>query len=147
MLAIKLKRVGKKHQASFRIIIAEKRSKLDGRYVEDVGWLNPRTNEFNVKNERVEYWLKNGAQPTDTVHNLLVKAGLFKGPKKAVHAKAKQKKAPGEPAEEKQPEQKQEKEEAVKDEKNEAQQAESEKQAEAPVPVEQKEQPGLTEEK
>ncbi len=146
MLAIKLKRVGKKHQASFRIIIVEKRSKLDGRYVEDVGWMNPRTNEFNVKNERIEHWLKNGAQPTDTVHNLLVKAGLLKGPKKAVHAKAKEKKKPEEPVKENKSEQKQEKEEVVEADA----QKENKVEDTTPVeePTEQKEKPpALTEEK
>ena len=89
MLTIKLKRIGKKNQASFRMIVTEKRSKLQGRYVEDLGWLNPKSDELNVKKERIEHWLKNGAQPTDTVHNLLVKIGLIKGPKRAVHAKSK----------------------------------------------------------
>jgi small subunit ribosomal protein S16 len=95
MLMIKLKRIGKKHQASFRFIVSEKRSKVNGRYIEDLGWLNPKTDELDIKKERVEYWLKNGAQPTDTVHNLLVKIGLVKGPKIAVHAKSK-KQAPAE---------------------------------------------------
>jgi len=89
MLAIKLKRIGKKHQASFRIIISEKRSKVGGRYVEDLGWLNPKTKEFNIKKERVGYWLKNGVQPTDTVYNLLVKSGVIGGPKRPVHKKKK----------------------------------------------------------
>jgi small subunit ribosomal protein S16 len=87
MLAIKLKRIGKKHQPSFRIIIAEKRSKLSGGYVEDIGWLNPLTKDYNLKKDRVEYWLKNGAQPTDTVYNLLVKSGLINGPKRPKHSK------------------------------------------------------------
>lgn len=85
MLAIKLRRVGKKGQASFRVVVAEKRSKLQGKFVEDLGWLNPHTDSFNLKKERVEYWLKVGAQPTDSVHNLLVKAGILKGPKIPVH--------------------------------------------------------------
>ena len=79
MLAIKLKRVGKKHQASFRVIVAEKRSKVDGRNVEDIGWWNPRSDQLNIKKERVEYWLKTGAQPTDTVYNLLKKSGAISG--------------------------------------------------------------------
>jgi len=87
MLTIKLKRIGKKHQPSFRIIIAEKRSKLSGGYVEDIGWLNPLTKDYNLKKDRVEYWLKNGAQPTDTVYNLLVKSGLINGPKRPKHSK------------------------------------------------------------
>ena len=89
MLAIKLKKIGKKHQPSFRLVIMEKRSKLVGRYVEDLGWLDPKSKEFKVDAERVNYWIKSGAQPTDTVHNLLVKSGAIKGPKIAVHAKSK----------------------------------------------------------
>ncbi len=89
MLAIKLKRIGKKHQASFRVIVAEKRSKMQGRYVEDLGWLNPRSKEFNIKKERALYWLKNGAQPTDTVYNLLIKSKIMSGLKRPVHKKKK----------------------------------------------------------
>ena len=92
MLAIKLKKIGKKHQPSFRVVVTEKRSKLVGRYVEDLGWLNPRGREFNLKKERIAYWLSHGAQPTDTVHNLLVKSQIIKGPKRAVHSVRKAKK-------------------------------------------------------
>lgn len=92
MLAIKFKRVGKKKQASFRVVIAEKRSKLTGRFVEDIGWYNPHTNEFSLKDERVKYWLGVGAQPTDSVHNLLVRAGIITEPKVAVHSTKKRKK-------------------------------------------------------
>jgi small subunit ribosomal protein S16 len=91
MLAIKLKRVGKKHQASFRIVVAEKRSKLRGRFVEDLGWYNPHTKKSEIAKERVDYWLKVGAQPTATVHNLFVKKGLVKGRKIAVHRKTRSK--------------------------------------------------------
>lgn len=120
MLTIKLRRIGKKDQASFRIIVSEKRSKLDGRYVEDLGWLNPRNDEVKVNKERTEYWLKNGAQPTDTIHNLLVKIGLIKGPKRAVHAKTKKK-----PLEESAKEsQSPQKEEIIKDEAPKENQAE-----------------------
>lgn len=85
MLAIKLKRIGKKHQPSFRIVVAEKRSKLNGRYIEDIGWLDPGADKLNIKKDRAEYWLKVGAQPTDTVHNLLVKSGVVGGPKRPKH--------------------------------------------------------------
>jgi len=91
MLAIKLRRVGKKKQASFRVVVAEKRSKLQGKFVEDLGWFNPHTDSFSLNKERVEYWLKVGAQPTDSVHNLLVRAAILKGPKIPVHAKPKKK--------------------------------------------------------
>ncbi len=73
MLAIKLKRIGKKHQASFRIIVAEKRSKVNGRFVEDLGWYNPHTNKSKINIERVSHWIKNGAQPTISLKNLLKK--------------------------------------------------------------------------
>ncbi len=89
MLTIKLKRIGKKNQASFRVVVLEKRTKLNGRYLEDLGWLNPKTKERDFKKERIEHWLKVGAQPTDTVHNLLVKEGVIKGTKISVHKKKK----------------------------------------------------------
>lgn len=89
MLAIKLKRIGKKHQASFRVIVAEKRSKLQGRFVEDLGWFNPRSDEFNLDKERAAHWLKVGAAPTASVHNLLIKNGVIQGKKISVHKKSK----------------------------------------------------------
>ncbi len=85
MLAIKLKRIGKKHQPSYRVIIQEKREKLGGSNVEDVGWFNPLENKQEFKRERILYWLKIGAKPTDTVWNLLVSAGIVEGKKRAVH--------------------------------------------------------------
>jgi len=89
MLAIKFQRRGKKHQASFRLIVSEKRSKLGGRFIDDLGYLDPRAKKFEVKKEKVEYWLKVGAKPTPSVHNLLVRAGVLSAPKIAVHKKAK----------------------------------------------------------
>lgn len=85
MLAIKLRRIGKKHQSAFRIVVAEKRSKVGGRYVEDLGFWNPRENKYGVNKERAEYWIKSGAQPSSTVHNLFVKSQAIKGDKIAVH--------------------------------------------------------------
>lgn len=85
MLSLKLKRIGKKHQASFRLIVDEKRHKMYGRNVEDLGWYNPRSKKYELKKERISHWLGAGAQPTDTVHNLLVTAGVVQGAKRAVH--------------------------------------------------------------
>lgn len=85
MLAIKLKRIGKKHQPAYRVIVDEKRHKVSGKFVEDIGFWNPRTDQYNIKQERAQYWIKNGAQPTPTVHNLLVKSGTVKGHKIPVH--------------------------------------------------------------
>lgn len=89
MLMLKLQRIGKKHQAAFRLIVGEKREKLDGKQLEDLGWYNPRSDKFEVKKERVAHWLKVGAQPTDSVHNLLVTAGVLTGKKIAVHKQPK----------------------------------------------------------
>lgn len=86
MLAIKLKPIGKKGQRTFRVVVAEKRSKLRGRTVDDLGWYNPHSDGFKVENEKVKQWLKNGAKPTDTVYNLLVKAGVVEGKKRPVHS-------------------------------------------------------------
>jgi len=71
MLAIKFKRIGKRGQASFRVIVAEKRSKVDGRFIEDLGWFNPHTSKSKLNVERVNYWIKSGAQPTPSIKNLL----------------------------------------------------------------------------
>ena len=85
MLAIKLNRIGKKHQPTFRIVVAEKRSKMGGKYVEDLGFWNPRDKAHSVNKERAAYWLSVGAQPTDTVHNILVKDQIIKGKKRSSH--------------------------------------------------------------
>lgn len=85
MLAIKLKRIGKKHQPSYRIVVNEKKSKMSGRFIEDLGWYNPFSKEIKIDKERVNFRLKTGAQPTDTVYNLLVKSGIISGFKRAVH--------------------------------------------------------------
>lgn len=101
MLAIKLKRIGKKGQASFRIIVTEKRSKVHGRFVEDLGWYNPHTDEFKIDKDKAGVRMKTGAQPTDSVYNLLVKAGVIKGAKKPVHkiSKKSEEKSEEKPAE------------------------------------------------
>lgn len=95
MLVIKLKRIGKKHQAAFRLIVDEKRHKVFGKNVEDLGWYNPRGNKLEVNKDRVLYWLKTGAKPTDTVHNLLISASILTGKKIAVHKSRRSKKEVG----------------------------------------------------
>ncbi|MGC9046776.1 MAG: 30S ribosomal protein S16 [Minisyncoccia bacterium] len=90
MLSIKLRRVGKKHQPSFRIVVAEKRSKVQGKYVDDLGWYNPRIKQSFINKEKVLFWIKNGAQPTITLYNLFIKLGIIKGKKIAKHKKIKQ---------------------------------------------------------
>lgn len=87
MLAIKLQRTGRRHQPSFRLVVAEKRSKLKGPPVEDLGAYDPFTKALHVKKERIEHWIKIGVQPTVTVHNLLVKNSVVSGQKIAVKIK------------------------------------------------------------
>ena len=79
----------------FRVVVVEKKSKLQGRYVDDLGFWNPHSNKFLLNEEKTNKWLKEGVRPTDTAHNLLVKAGIIKGHKIAVHKKSK--KAPEKP--------------------------------------------------
>ncbi|MEK7465238.1 MAG: 30S ribosomal protein S16 [Patescibacteria group bacterium] len=89
MLAIKLRRVGKKGQGSFRIVVKEARSKMVGRFTDDLGWFNPHTDKLVLDEERAKHWISVGAQPTDSVHNLLIRTGVIHGAKIAVHSKKK----------------------------------------------------------
>lgn len=90
MLRIKLQRAGKKNQPFFRMVVIEKKTPpKGGRPVEVVGFYNPLTKENGLKEERINYWLSVGAQPSDVVHNMLVAAGVIKGEKIDVHKKAK----------------------------------------------------------
>ena len=77
---IRLRRTGRKKQPMYRIVIADSRSPRDGKFIEVIGQYAPRTGEqaLNLKNDRVNYWLDSGAQPTDTVRSLLRKAGILK---------------------------------------------------------------------
>ncbi len=74
MLAIKLKIIGKKHARSFRVVVQEKKSKLQGKFVDDLGWYNPHTKKSVINMERVDFWLNQGAKPTATVDVVLMKA-------------------------------------------------------------------------
>lgn len=75
MLVIKLKLMGKKGQHSFRVIVQEKRAKLQGEAVDDLGWFNPHANQIKLNQERLKYWLGNGAQPTESAQKVIDKAG------------------------------------------------------------------------
>ena len=73
MLAIRLMRMGAKKSPSYRVVVKEKLSKRDGAYVENVGFYNPTRDpaEVRLDMERVNYWIGRGAQPTDTVRQLI----------------------------------------------------------------------------
>lgn len=92
MLRIRLLRVGKKNSPSFRLVVTPRRTAAKtGKFLEILGFYNPLQHTKDFKKERIQYWLSMGAQPSDTVHNLLVKEGMSEGAKIAVHKKAKAK--------------------------------------------------------
>ncbi len=73
MLKLKLSRTGKKGFANYKIIVAEAKSKRNGRYLEELGTYNPNLTPvgISVNRKRLDYWLSQGAQPTLTVRRLL----------------------------------------------------------------------------
>ena len=77
---IRLRRTGRKKAPMFRIVVTDSRSPRDGRFIEIVGQYAPRQGEnaLNLRSERVNYWLDNGALPSDTVRSLLRRAGILK---------------------------------------------------------------------
>lgn len=79
MLRIRLRRVGLKRQPSYRIVVADKEAKRDGRYVEIIGFYNPRTepSTVNIKEDRALHWLSVGAQPSEAVERLLKNNGTL----------------------------------------------------------------------
>lgn len=78
MVKLRLKRMGAKKQPSYRVVAADSRAPRDGRFIEIVGFYNPRSNEVKLNEESILKWLNNGAQPSDTVRNLLSKEGIMK---------------------------------------------------------------------
>ncbi len=76
---IRLKRMGAKKRPFYRVIVADSRSPRDGRFIETLGTYNPLTDpaEISIKEEETLSWLSKGAQPTDTVKNILSKAGIM----------------------------------------------------------------------
>lgn len=77
---IRLKRMGAKKAPFYRLVVADSRSPRDGRFIEEIGYYNPTTQPVEVKidEDKALKWLQNGAQPSDTVRNLLNKAGVMK---------------------------------------------------------------------
>ena len=76
---IRLKRMGAKKAPFYRVVVADSRYPRDGRFIEEVGTYNPLMNpsEFKVDAEKIQKWIKNGAQPTDTVRALLKKSNII----------------------------------------------------------------------
>ncbi|WP_088893922.1 30S ribosomal protein S16 [Leptolyngbya ohadii] len=76
MIKLRLKRFGKKFEASYRIVAMNDTSRRDGRALEELGFYNPRTDEVKLKEDAIRRRLEQGAQPTDTVRRILEKANL-----------------------------------------------------------------------
>jgi len=76
MVKIRLRRMGAKKNPFYRIVVADSKSPRDGRCIEEIGTYDPlqRPSVITVDTERAQYWIKNGAQPTETVRALLKKA-------------------------------------------------------------------------
>ena len=79
MVKIRLRRMGAKKNPYYRIVVADSRSPRDGRCIEEIGTYNPLVNPavITVDAEKAQTWIKNGAQPTDTVKALLKKANVL----------------------------------------------------------------------
>ena len=79
MVKIRLRRLGAKKAAFYRVVVADSRFPRDGRFIEEIGTYNPLTDpvEIKIDSERAQQWIKNGAQPTDTVRVLLKKTGVL----------------------------------------------------------------------
>ena len=79
MVKIRLKRMGMKKKPFYRVVVADERATRDGRFVDEIGYYNPVSNpvELKIDTEKAQTWMKNGAQPTDTVRALLKKTGAI----------------------------------------------------------------------
>jgi small subunit ribosomal protein S16 len=77
MIKIRLKRFGKKREASYRLVAMQSTSRRDGRPLEELGFYNPRTDEVRLETEAILKRLGQGAQPTDTVRRILEKANVI----------------------------------------------------------------------
>jgi small subunit ribosomal protein S16 len=81
MVRIRLRRMGKRHQPSYRVVVADSESPRDGRFIENIGFYNPRNEPptLVIHAERARYWLSVGAQPSDPAARLLRKIGVLGG--------------------------------------------------------------------
>ncbi len=84
MVKLRLQRIGRRNDPSFRVVAQDIRSAPSGKALEIVGFYNPRLKQQDIDTEKVKKWLSQGAQATDTVHNLLVSEGVIKSAKRDV---------------------------------------------------------------
>ena len=80
MVKIRLKRIGAKKAPFYRVVVADGRYPRDGRFIEEIGYYNPMTNpaEIKIDADKATAWIKDGAQPTETVRSLLKKTEILK---------------------------------------------------------------------
>lgn len=78
MVRIRLTRTGKKNYANYRLVITNNREKRESKVIEYVGYFNPHTKDLKLVDDRINYWLGVGAQPSDTVRGMLENGGLLK---------------------------------------------------------------------
>jgi small subunit ribosomal protein S16 len=71
MLKLRLKRIGRKRAPAYRLVVMENRSRREGRPVEEVGYYNPISKQYQFDSEKIQKWLRSGVKPTKTVSNLL----------------------------------------------------------------------------
>lgn len=82
MLMIRLQRVGRRNDPSYRVVLTDRQNApQSGKFKEILGSYDPRKDKPELKEDRIAYWIEKGAQPSDTVHNLLIDAGIVKGGK------------------------------------------------------------------
>ncbi|NIM07362.1 MAG: 30S ribosomal protein S16 [Armatimonadetes bacterium] len=76
---IRLRRIGKKKEVHYRVVVAEARTSREGRFIETIGYVNPRVDppEVRLDADRARVWLKRGARPTDTVKSILIREGIW----------------------------------------------------------------------
>lgn len=79
MVRIRLKRIGKKKQPFYRIVVADQRAARNGKFIEELGYFNPLTepNDIKVDEEKAKKWLNDGAQPTERVRSIFREAGIL----------------------------------------------------------------------
>jgi small subunit ribosomal protein S16 len=73
---MRLKRMGAKKSPFYRIVVSDSRSPRDGRFIEEIGYYDPLKKDLKIDSEKAAQWIKNGAQPTETVKTLLKRSGL-----------------------------------------------------------------------
>ncbi len=85
MLIIRLQKVGRKHTATFRVVVTQKTTGPRRKYLELLGNIDRKTKQVSLNKDRILYWISKGAQPSETIHNLLISQEVITGKKIPVH--------------------------------------------------------------